>query len=327
MNEFNNIITLNADEMILLKKLSNLIKETPVNNETLFCSESKETSKKMPDRLKTIIEHFVKYGSEEGFLLIKTDFDSDEIPNTPPDNNSRVGETTVLSKIQSMIVNYKSDMICYEAEGCGRLFQDVVPVKKMETEQTSASSKVVLELHTEQAFSNLKPDVLCLACLRGDLNAQTYVLPIKKILEKLSNEEIEMLYEPLWMIGVDLSFKLNEIEFVEGELRGPIPILNGTKEDPILVFDQDLMTGITDKANLMIKRLIDIYHTSKIGHNLKSGEIILIDNMRATHGRSSFTPRYDGNDRFLIRCFGTFDFKKSEYARLNNSRIIMAKYS
>ena len=67
---------------------------------------------------------------------------------------------------------------------------------------------------------------------------------------------------------------------------------------------------------------------SYISSNLvKPLEIILIDNNRAVHGRSPFFPKYDGNDRFLVRCFATFDLEKSAYARLDGERTIAAIYS
>jgi len=151
-------------------------------------------------------------------------------------------------------MSYMGEMIAYEAEGYGRLFQDVVPTQCMEKEQTSLGSNAELEIHTEQAFSDLKPDILSLACLRGDPAALTYILPVKTILENLNWEESALLRQPLWKTGVDLSFKLNGHEFKQGDVRGPMPILSGDLTRPTLVFDQDLMRGITPKTNVMVKK-------------------------------------------------------------------------
>jgi hypothetical protein len=87
-----------------------------------------------------------------------------------------------------------------------------------------------------------------------------------------------MLFKPLWKTGVDLSFKVNGFDFIEGDIRGPLSILSGLKDDPFLLFDQDLMFGITEEATNIIKKIIDIYYNNRIKHNLQSGEIILIDN-------------------------------------------------
>jgi L-asparagine oxygenase len=197
----------------------------------------------------------------------------------------------------------------------------------MENNQTSVGSTIELEVHTEQAFSRFKPDLLSLGCLRGDLNAFTYILPVGRILDNLESEEIELLFRPLWKTKVDLSFKLNGNEFIDGDVRGPLSILNGSLLDPTLVFDQDLMFGTTEFAEVMIAKIVDIYYNHRIKYNLQPGEIILIDNNRAIHGRSSFFPRYDGNDRFLLRSFATFDYKKSAYARPEGERFVSAIYS
>ena len=197
----------------------------------------------------------------------------------------------------------------------------------MSTAQTSLGSQTELEIHTEQAFSNLRPDFLCLACLRGDPQAYTYILPVQVLIEHLTPEEQTLLREPLWTTGVDLSFKLHKKEFLEGDLRGPMPILYGPTHDPHLRFDQDLMRGLTENADHMIKKIVEIYYAHRLRHRLEPGEIMIVDNRRAVHGRSPFSPRYDGQDRFLIRCFSKLDYESTAYARPENGRMIAAIYS
>jgi hypothetical protein len=326
--ENEHIINLIKEDSKKLIDITEQFSYNPYINPDLFCKEAKELSKSIPENIKQILNTFSKYGNKKGFLLIKNiPINNFEIIKTPESNNLHIGETTYLAKIQAIIMNYIGDMIGYEAECNGNLFQDIVPVKNMENNQTSVGSNTELEIHTEQAFSNLRPDILSLACLRGDEKALTYILPVNTIIENLTSDEINLLYKPLWKTGVDLSFKLNGHEFIEGDIRGPISILNEFIDDPKLIFDQDLMEGTTEESKNLIKKIVNIYYKHRICHNLKPGEIILIDNNRAVHGRSSFFPIYDGNDRFLIRCFGTFDYEKSKYARLNDSRTILAIYS
>jgi L-asparagine oxygenase len=271
---------------------------------------------------------FTKIGTDTGFLLFKNfPIDNDSIPKTPEGNTFNIGGNTILARVQSILLSAISELISYEAECSGCLFQDVVPIQSMEKQQTSLSSDIELEIHTEQAFSQLRPDILSLACLRGDPNAHTYVLPIHTILDNISIYERSILTMPLWKTGVDLSFKLNGSGFIDGDIRGPLPILYGNKKDPFLIFDQDLMTGTTPRANTMIKDICSIYYNNRISYCLQSGDIILIDNRRAVHGRSSYTPNYDGNDRFLIRCFSTLDYAKSEYARSGGGHMVSAIYS
>jgi len=142
-------------------------------------------------------------------------------------------------------------------------------------------------------------------------------------------EEHKLLQMPLWKTGVDLSFKLNGHEFIEGDVRGPMPIVNYSEnaQNPILTFDQDLMIGLTEKANELLKKVVAIYYKDRLSHNLKPGEILFINNNKAVHGRSPFFPKYDGTDRFLVRCFAVFNLERTKYARPHNNRVISAIYS
>jgi L-asparagine oxygenase len=337
--ENSHIIELHSEEIDILHEIARNITASPSDTPDLYCSQVKVVSKDIPSRIRNKLIEFANKGNETGFLLIRA-IPLENIPKTPENNNSKIGEQTTIAKIQSIFISVISNMIAYEAEGYGRLFQDVIPVKSMEKNQTSISSSVELEIHTEQAFSKLRPDILSLACLRGNENAYTYILPVKTIIHNMSEKENELLKQLLWNTGVDLSFKMNGNEFIDGDIRGPMSIIREHKdprlnnddyrlmiEDPLLVFDQDLMTGITPESNEIIKKIVDIYYKHRLSHNLKPGEIVFIDNNRAVHGRSPFTPKYDGYDRFLVRCFGVFDYEYSSYARENGGRMVSAIYS
>jgi len=323
--EESHIIELTNDEIEVMKELAMNISENPSISPDLYCLQVKSASQHVPQRIYTLLQNFAHKGTNTGFLLIRR-IPVGEIPSTPENNNCKIGEQTILAKIQSIFISVMSSMIAYEAEGYGRLFQDVIPVKSMEKNQTSISSSVELEIHTEQAFSKLRPDILSLACLRGNENAYTYILPVNSIINNVSETELEMLKTRLWNTGVDLSFKLNGHEFIEGDIRGPMSIIRGDNH-PLLVFDQDLMTGITDESNEMIQKIVDIYYKHRLSHNLTPGEIIFVDNNRAVHGRSPFSPKYDGLDRFLVRCFGVYNYEYTAYARENGGRMVSAIYS
>lgn len=317
------IIELNEIEQQQLFVIANTITASP-SQPVEFCEQSKKASVKIPERIKDILLHF-RYGSMHGFLLLRNAPIIEkgiELPLSPLNNHYKIGEKTILAKIQSMFLHIMGDMVSYEAEGYGGLFQDLIPVQTMEKEQTSIGS-VELEIHTEQAFSKLRPDVLSLACIRGDINANTFILSIHEIKKNVSHEEWELLHQPLWKTGVDKSFKLNGNEFIEGNIRGPLSII----QDNCLVFDQDLMFGITEESSKLIHKIVDIYYKKRITHNLLPGEIIFIDNRNAVHGRSTFYPKYDGYDRFLIRCFAIFNYHDTAYAREGNSHMIRAIYS
>jgi L-asparagine oxygenase len=319
------IFTLNAEEIKQMIFLSNQFteNENPSKYPESFCRKSRECSLQIP---KKILDHFFQI-YENGYILFRN-FPVDYLGETPEKNTERVAEKTQLAKIQGILLHVLGEMIAFEAEGDGHLFQDIVPVKEMETLQTSIGSNKELEIHTEQAFSELRPDFLSLACVRGDPEAFTYILPVSQIIDNILEQEKSILWQSLWKTGVDLSFKLLGQEFLKGDIRGPLAILNGTQANPFLIFDQDLMTGITEKAQAKISEIVDIYYKHRIAYCLQPGDILIIDNRKVVHGRSPFSPKYDGKDRFLIRAFGytVKKYSRSKYAR-NGGRMILAKYS
>ena len=325
----NNIIQLNDSELDIILNLINTITASPSEDPDMFCKQSKHASLQLPLRIQILLQYFALHGSITGFLLIRgIPMHKDLLPTTPDNNIYKIGEQTILAKIQSLMIHCMGEMVAYEAEGYGRLFQDVVPIKSMEKNQTSVGSNIELEIHTEQAFSKLRPEIISLACIRGDNNAFTHILHVDKIIRNIKLQYIHLLREPCWKIGVDMSFTSNtNYEFIEGTLRGPIPILTGTSKDPLLTFDQDLMKGTTPESETVIQDIVDIYYKHRVSYSLQSGEIIIIDNQRAVHGRSPFYPKYDGYDRFLVRCFATLDYEKSRYARLDGGRMISAIFS
>ena len=142
-NEQNaHIIEVTVKEKNVLIDLALQINANPSDNPELFCIQSKECSHNVPQRIKNILKDFAENGTKTGFLLIKNitfdDIDSKSsfpisiiLPKTPENNNNKIGETTVLARIQSILINVISEMISYEAEGYGRLFQDIIPIKKI----------------------------------------------------------------------------------------------------------------------------------------------------------------------------------------------------
>lgn len=318
MNE-NAILELKPEE---IEQLLFFSKELELVDPECFCRKARDIAFQIPER---IVHHFLKI-YENGYILFRG-IPIDYLGETPENNMENIGEKTQIAKIQGIFLQTLGEMISYEAEGNGHLFQDVVPVKNMADLQTSIGSRRELEIHTEQAFSDLRPDFLSLACIRGDPEALTYILPVSQIINNFSDSDLPILYKPLWKTGVDLSFKLLGQEFLKGDIRGPLAILHGSKENAHLLFDQDLMTGITEEAHLKIEEIVDIYYKHRIAYCLQPGEILILDNRKVVHGRSPFSPKYDGKDRFLIRAFGftVKKYVKSEYAR--KERMILAKYS
>lgn len=320
------LLPLTTRERETLVELSIAITADPAKDPILFSHQASEAALALPSRIRWTLRQFAARGSASGILVL-ANVPIGAVPETPPDNSAHVGERTLLARAQAIINHAIGHMIAYEAEGDGRLFQDMVPKRTAAVTQTSLGFGVELELHTEQAFSKLKPDWVSLACLSGHDQAKTYVLPVSDLLPLLSEAEASLLREPLWVTGVDESFRVGGHAFIEGDIRGPMPILGGSREDPSIVLDQDLMLGTTDQAEQLFRRLLDLYVLHRRTHVLHPGEVLLLDNRRAVHGRSPFQPRWDGQDRFIVRSFAVRDIRASAHAREPGSLTVKARFS
>jgi L-asparagine oxygenase len=62
-------------------------------------------------------------------------------------------------------------------------------------------------------------------------------------------------------------------------------------------------------------------HTAVV---LEPGDLLVIDNSVAVHGRSPFTPRFDGTDRWLQRTFVVADLSASAGER--DGRVITTRF-
>lgn len=320
-------VSLAPDDRGTLRGLAESMKESPSKDPEAYCAEAALLAADLSPAVRSALATFARYGSKEGITVIAGLPVEGDMPPTPSDNSVHIGESTLAAKAQALLNHVFGEMIAYEAEGHGRLYQDMVPSRAAIMTQTSLSSGVELELHTEQAFSTLKPRWVSLACLRGAEDAETYVLSARRLVEALDPVEREMLREPLWTTSVDESFRLGGQEFIAGDLRGPFPIIEGDEDDPFIRFDQDLDWGISREAETLRRKIIELYPELRISHRLQEGELLLIDNVRAVHGRSSFKARFDGTDRFIVRSFVVGEMTSSRHARIGDTRMIGARFS
>ena len=275
--------------------------------------------------MRDAILNFSNVGSDTGILVIRGLIVDEDLVDTPLDNRSGIAAKTTFAKQQAVLANLLGTMIAYEAEGNGHLIQDMVPNPKLATTQQSQGSKVELEAHTEQCFSDYKPDYVILGALRGDPEAYTYAFSGRNITSKFTDEELATLRQPLWATTIDESFQ----PFIPDPkaVRGPFPILSGPDDDPYVLVDQDLMHGITAEAQELLQKVVQVYIENRAAHNLQPGDLLMLDNLRAMHGRSMYQPRFDGKDRFIARGFVVRDRRRLWPQLLPDRRTVAAVYS
>jgi len=208
----------------------------------------------------------------------------------------------------------------YLPEHGGDLIQNLVPTQANADRQVSTSSKVQLMFHTEAAFHPHRPRYLLLLCLRGDASAVTTLSSIFEVLPLLPEGVVNTLFQPRFRTAVDESY-LNGRANVLGV---PMPVLSGARQRPTMVFDADLMVGTDEAADQALQALSAAVERHHTGLALQAGDLLVVDNNVAVHGRTPYEPRFDGHDRWLQRSMVVTDLSRSADER--NGRVIVTHF-
>jgi hypothetical protein len=164
----------------------------------------------------------------------------------------------------------------------GTFVQQIFPLKEYEQSNTASSSKKSLALHTEHAAFNSRPDFLVIGCLRNDEKIPTFVsVPDLRVLSK---KTLEILRKT----------RVNE-DFEES------CILSEKNFDLSFRYDSVFIKLKSKKAETAFQELTRLLNASTVNVIMESGDILVIDNLKAAHGRESFDAKYNGRDRWILR--------------------------
>ncbi|MDC9592115.1 TauD/TfdA family dioxygenase [Xenorhabdus sp. IM139775] len=321
----NHITYVNNDELIK-KGFYDDVQYSPYNHLDKFLSESFKRIIYLNQEIIENLYHFKNYGNDYGVFLLKGLSFENALPPTPshalnyPDRGNFYGELWL-----AMISEFLGYAVGYSQEKNGNIFQNLVPNIKKEFLLSSESSKKELDFHTEIAFHPLICDYVLLYCLRQDHEkmAKTFTSSAKMMLLDLSLREIQILFEPLFVTGIDYSY--GSPNGVKG--NGPLTsIFYGNPNDPYMIYDLDLMKGLNAEAELVLDKLKKIANKHKYWVALEAGDLLIIDNNRCVHGRTEFIPRYDGYDRWLLRTCVLTNIKQAIPDILEEPRVINTRF-
>ncbi|WP_016937034.1 TauD/TfdA family dioxygenase [Bacillus siamensis] len=306
--------------------IENLIKDINFNPNAINNSDLNRlqfVSHNLPDRVKSALINFKRNSNREGTILFKNLPTDDILPQTPDDGNPSLDKITFVSELCLVLfMLYMGEPIGYADEKNGQLIHDICPIKGKESGLENSGSKVFFTYHTEDAIHPYRPDHLALYCLRSDHKneAQTETASIVNALELLPSSVVLTLREPLYKLSPPASFNSDDLSKI-------IPVLSGSIQAPEMVIHCSLMEGITEEAKWALELLKEALSKVSIKVPLCPGDLIIIDNRLAAHARSSFTPQYDGNDRWLQRMFTVNDLGRSSFSRSPGSHVcIPLKY-
>ncbi|MER8072302.1 hypothetical protein ABTZ59_28830 [Streptomyces sp. NPDC094034] len=196
----------------------------------------------------------------------------------------------------------------------GRIFNDVLPIRGHEDQQTGHGSDADLELHIEDCFSDQRCDALALLCLRNNDKIPNTIVTATDL--DFSDLDLDVLFSPRFLIRPDSEHlrRADDASEARGLAR---PLLFGSREAPYLRVDvpyTDALpgdVGAEEAFGALAAQLGERAVTVCLGE----GDLLLIDNYRALHGRRTFQARYDGTDRWMRKLTVVRDLRRSRGLR------------
>lgn len=285
------------------------------DDELLYSVEA--AAGRMPGRLLTALRRFRDRGNTDGVLVVHGMPTESAVPTVcGHDLDDDWLRVPVATFAQLMAMSVLGPVVSYEDEKSGHLVQDVVPRPGEQARQENSGS-VLLELHTEDGFLDHPPHYLSLLCLRSDHDRQAATLGcgIRRVLPLIPDDTLEVLREPRFQVAFSSSFTKGE----DGWWSRPLAVLSGPGPDPTLTVDFHGMVGLDPEAQTALDGLRNLFLDNLVGAVLEPGQLMIVDNRLAVHGRTSFTPRFDEGDRWLRRCFSLSSIRDAssqiEYGR------------
>ncbi|URN17163.1 MULTISPECIES: TauD/TfdA family dioxygenase [Streptomyces] len=255
----------------------------------------------VPAGLRGALVDFSAGASPQGLVLVRG-LPVGEVPATPREHGGRHLAGHGTTGLLMLVADLLGTLIGYEDEKSGSLIHEVHPVPG-EERRIENSGAVAFDFHTENVHHPLRPDFLGLLCLRQDHDAvaATRVASVRHAYPLLTPAQREILRMPIFSSAYPTSFSRN----IPGPrpASGPHPVIFGEEPDVFMRYNSHTTTAVDPEARAALKALSEALEESCREVVLAPGDLVVVDNHIAAHGRSAFTPRFDGRDRWLRRCY------------------------
>ncbi|MFH8579796.1 TauD/TfdA family dioxygenase [Streptomyces zaomyceticus] len=292
----------------------------------------------VPERVRATLVNFRLTGGSGGLVLSNLPIDETLAGPTPTAYTDEVTspEARRAAALLLLLGSLLGDPVSYLSQQRGRMVLDLFPIKGHEEQQLGSSSTVNLEWHNEDAFHPLRADWIMLLGLRNHDKVPTTFASVNDVV--LDEHVRERLFAEDFVILPDESHTAafnSSTTGVGGDGRqdeafrriaemNEVPrrtaVLSGDPESPFIRIDPAFMPS--DLQGEAVAALDSV--TKEIDANLRDvalapGELLIVDNKRAVHGRRPFAARYDGTDRWLRRINVVADLRRAAGRRFGEN--------
>jgi L-asparagine oxygenase len=284
-----------------------------------FLVEAATVVQAFPPELVRALVRFRTYGSPDEALVVRNLLPPTADHGPTPDHWSLKAQHKPSFESElclAAVTTLLGDLFSFNSEHEGNLIQNIVPQQGDPFAQTTYGSATFLEWHVEHAFADMRCDYAALLCLRGHPEAATTIAPVRAI--PIDEPHRTVLFEPRYLVGPDDEQECGAVE------HGPVAVLTGSPEDPFLRLDPLFMRPCDPAdgaAEAALAHIAERVPAAARHHVLEPGDLLVFDNRRVVHGRTAYTARYDGTDRWLQKGFVSCSLRRM-LVRSRGSRVI-----
>jgi len=248
-----------------------------------------------------------------GAVLIKGLPTDQDLPNTPAQGGSISDgtKTTYISEaiLLALGMTTGSEPFNFRQEGRGTapLIDNIVPVKHLKSQKGAGGFDNNFPFHCESAWHRKRPDYLVLLGLREASDAKTLIFSSNMLKNTRWETESVKMKNSFRLKAPDLYVQMQNIGL-------PIGTENYSNLAPISLENGGLIMNINfngtdckDMASVgWLSELEDFIEEQAVGAVISPGNAIILNNYRTCHTRTSFSPTFNGMDRWFQRAY----FKK-----------------
>ena len=265
------------------------------------------------------------------FTNLPTD---DDLIMPPKDqkNFKRIDKESYISEnILVMIGLIYGEPYSMHSEGKG-LVNNLIPLKGAQNDFSGVGSGVELGFHIENSALRFMPNKNCSpkALLLGGVRQQrnppiTPVSDVREALSLLSDEDIELLAQPLYKIKLPYRWRTNKKS--KNYKTQYVPIINWENNNLYCngAFYGNMIVDIKTKTGKKaLTNFEKALYKTMIQEVITPGEVVCIDNRVMFHSRFSFDAQFNKNDqayRWIQRIFVTESLDNFDSLVQNDDRI------
>ncbi|MGL4859944.1 MAG: TauD/TfdA family dioxygenase [Enterobacteriaceae bacterium] len=267
---------------------------------------------KLPHSLRTLMTEYQNGNQQVALYISGFHVDDNQIGATPDNNCPNLNRPVMREEIYlTLMGSCLGTPFSFASQQGGHLTQNIIPMKSAEFSQLGAGSKDELVWHTEDAFTDKRPDFLLLFGMRNPLKVATTVAVLppetsKEDINALFAENFYFLPDPdhaSHLANTTCKAERETHQRMQEMLNNPKKgsILFGDPVHPCLRLDPKFMKPVCteDKSWAAYNRLVERIDAAQQDIVINQGELLIVNNHRAVHGRRAFNTHYDGHDRWI----------------------------